>query len=155
MSAAPARRRGPASSSKDRAKATRSAGRRRAHLRPVPAPAARRGRRRLPFLIVAFALTAVLVTGVVSLQAMASQTAFRMQALQDSNRHLQQRYDELRLEAAQLSAPERVEKEARRLGFEYPAPDRVHTIVARTRIGGRNGSAEALFALERLLGSAP
>jgi cell division protein FtsL len=121
----------------------------------VPAPARRPGRRRLPFLIAAFSLTTVLVTGIVSLQALVSQTAFRMQALQQQDQRLQQRYDELRLEAAQLSAPDRVEREASRLGFEYPSPERVHTIVVHTRPGGRDGSAGALFAIEQLLGSAP
>jgi len=103
----------------------------------------------------AFALVAVLVTGVVSLQAMVSQTAFRMQELQDRSQELQSRTDELRLEAAQLSAPDRIEREAHHLGFVYPAPDDVHTIVVRARPRQGEGAGGGLFAIERLLGTAP
>jgi cell division protein FtsL len=142
-----------------RAPARTASGRRakpaRRHLHTVPPSRRPRPRGRLPFLIAAFSLTAVLVVGVVSLQALVSQTAFRMQDLQHRIQQLEQRTDELRLEAAQLSSPERVEHEAHRLGFVYPPPDDVHTIVVRTRSRTGNGAPSSLFALEQFLGSAP
>jgi cell division protein FtsL len=125
------------------------------HLRSVPPPEPRRGRRRLPFLIAAFALTTILVVGVVSIQVMVAQTSFRMQELQRRNELLEQRYDELRLEVARLSAPDRIEREARRIGFVYPEPGDVHTIVVRTRPKGGNAGGSSLFAIEQLLGSVP
>jgi cell division protein FtsL len=109
---------------------TRSGARRRAP-RPRVAPAPRR--RRLPFLVACFVVIGMLVLGVVTVQALASQGAFRMQELSRRNADLVDVNGRLQLQIAELSAPDRIEREARRLGYVQPDPDHVHTIV----VGGK------------------
>jgi cell division protein FtsL len=105
---------------------TPSAARRRSpRLRVAAAP----GRRRLPFLIACFLVIGMLVLGVVTVQALASQGAFRMQELSRRNADLVDVNGRLELQIAELSAPDRIEREARRLGYIQPDPDHVHTIV--------------------------
>jgi cell division protein FtsL len=89
--------------------------------------------RRLPFLIASFLVVGALVLGVVSVQALASQGSFRMQELSRHNTDLADANGRLQLQVAQLSAPKRIEREARRRGFRVPSPDEVHTIVAGTK----------------------
>jgi cell division protein FtsL len=103
--------------------------RRRPRLRVVVAPRSRR----LPFLVACFVLVGSLVLGVVSVQALASQGSFRMQDLSRQNADLVDANGRLQLQIAELSAPQRIQREARRLGLRLPDPDEVHTIV----IGGR------------------
>jgi cell division protein FtsL len=85
--------------------------------------------RRLPFLVACFVLVGSLILGVVSVQALASQGSFRMQELQRENTKLAEANGRLQLQIAELSAPVRVEREARRLGYRLPDPDEVHTVV--------------------------
>jgi cell division protein FtsL len=99
--------------------------RRSARLRVVAPPR----RRRLPFLIACFVLVGSLVLGVVSVQALASQGSFRMQDLSRRNAELVHANGRLALQIAELSAPRRIQREARRLGLRLPDPDEVHTIV--------------------------
>jgi cell division protein FtsL len=89
--------------------------------------------RRMPFLIACFVLVGSLVLGVVSVQALASQGSFRMQDLSRRNAELVDSNGRLQLQIAELSAPKRIQREARRLGLRLPDPDEVHTIV----VGGR------------------
>jgi cell division protein FtsL len=89
--------------------------------------------RRLPFLIACFVVVGVLVLGVVTVQALASQGSFRMQELSRRNADLVDANGRLELQIAEQSAPERIEREARRLGYLQPDPDHVHTIV----VGGK------------------
>jgi cell division protein FtsL len=89
--------------------------------------------RRLPFLISCFVLVGSLVLGVVSVQALASQGSFRMQDLSRQNAELVDANGRLQLKIAELSAPQRIQREARRLGLRLPDPDQVHAIV----VGGR------------------
>jgi cell division protein FtsL len=89
--------------------------------------------RRLPFLIASFVLVGSLVLGVVSVQALASQGSFRMQDLSRRNAELEDANGRLQLQIAELSAPKRIQREARRMGLRLPDPDEVHTIV----VGGR------------------
>jgi cell division protein FtsL len=103
--------------------------RRRSRLRVVVGPRSRR----LPFLVACFVLVGSLVLGVVSVQALASQGSFRMQDLSRQNADLVDANGRLQLQIAELSAPQRIQREARRLGLRLPDPDEVHTIV----IGGR------------------
>jgi cell division protein FtsL len=100
---------------------------RRARLRVVRP----RGPRRVPFLIACFVLVGSLVLGVVTVQALASQGSFRMQALSQRNAQLVELNGRMQLEIAELSAPSRIQREAKRLGFRVPAPDEVHTIVVK------------------------
>jgi cell division protein FtsL len=128
--------------------------RRRPHLRVVPE---RRPRRhRLAFLVAAFALTSALVVAVVSLQALVSQTAFRMETIQQQSEQLKLQFDQLRLELATASSPQHIEREARRLGLVYPAPDHVKTIT----VGGPSPSESQLgehpsFEVKRIIGASP
>lgn len=94
--------------------------------------------RRLPFYVAAFLSVGVLVVAVVALQAIASQTSFRMQQLEQRSASLQQRWGQLRLEEAQLSAPARLAREARRLGLELPGPGQVHTLRVQPDSGARS-----------------
>jgi cell division protein FtsL len=85
-----------------------------------------RRRRRFPFLLVAAVLVGLAVFGVVGLQALVSQSSFRIQQLDDRNTALQQSYGRLQLQVAQLAAPGRMVAEARRLGLR--APQQTETI---------------------------
>jgi cell division protein FtsL len=100
--------------------------RRRPRLRVVDPPRPRR----LPFLIACFLLVGSLVLGVVSVQALASQGSFRMQDISRRNAVLVDANGRLQLQIAELSAPRRIQREARRLGYRVPDPSEVHTIVA-------------------------
>jgi cell division protein FtsL len=101
-------------------------GRRRPGLRVVR-PAAPR---RIPFLVLALALLGAAVLGIVTMQALVSETAFAVQKLAKANTQLQQSNDQLRLEAAQLAAPGRIAAEAKRLGMVTPTE--VETITVTT-----------------------
>lgn len=95
-----------------------------AHLRVVPAEGRRAPRMR--FAVLAGCLVAVLVFGVVTLQAMVSQDSFRIERLARRTQQLRQQEEELRLQVATLSAPDRIAREARRLGLVLPSV--VHAI---------------------------
>ena len=130
--------------------------RKRAALRVVPPP--RRPRRRIPFLIVSAVLVGPLVFGVVTVQALVSQSSFRMQKLARENAQLQQSYGELKLEVAELSSPGRIAREARRLGLRLPPSSEVHTLDVPGPVAGNSseGSGDPLsFSLKRLLGDQP
>jgi cell division protein FtsL len=128
----------------------------RPRLRVVPAPAARA--RRLPFLFLSIVLVGVLVLAVASLQAVVSQTSFRLDDLTQRNARLQQEYGRLRLQVAELSAPGRIAAEARTLGLQLPPPSDVRTLYVRGQAGsGRSssGSGDPSFALKGVLGGSP
>jgi len=97
-----------------------------------------------------------LVFGVVTVQAILSQTSFRMRQLDTRGIHLRQDYGHLKLEVARLSAPGRIVQEAKRLGLRLP--DQVRTLpvdgpspAGVTPSGGSNPS----FALKGVLGEEP
>jgi cell division protein FtsL len=108
-------------------------------------------RRRLAFFVVASALVGLMVFGVVSLQALVSQTSFRMQELTSESASLRASYGQLKLEVAELSAPERIVAEARRLGLIVP--DEVHAIRVKSLPSSRYVTGPPndgiSFALER------
>jgi cell division protein FtsL len=113
--------------------ARRASGPERPGLRVVrPAP---RRDGRVGFLAFAVVLVAALVLGLVTLQAVVSEESFRMQEIARRNAALQQRSGELQLEVAWLSAPERIAREAKRLGLRLP--DEVETITVPP--GARRG----------------
>jgi cell division protein FtsL len=97
----------------------------------VVRPPRRPRSRRLPFLIACFALVGSLVVAVVSVQALVAQNSFRLQELTRRNAELSQASGRMQLEIAQLSAPNRIAKEARRLGYRLPDPGQMHTLAVR------------------------
>jgi hypothetical protein len=105
-------------------------------------------------------LVGALVVGIVTLQALVSQTSFRMQDLQARTRALQQGYGERTLVVARLSAPDRIAAAARRAGFVLPDPSHIYTLhVAGPRDAGtgaqEEGSAPGSSALKAFLGAQP
>lgn len=115
-------------------------------------------RRWWPFLVVSFVLTGLLVFGVVTLQVLVNQTSFRMQRLGERNDLLEQQYGQMKLEIAQLSAPGRINREARRLGLVLPAADQVQPLAVPDLPRPVASVAQpdgASFALKNLLGGAP
>jgi cell division protein FtsL len=106
--------------------------RRRSPLRVVT-PRRPESPRRLPFLIACFVFVGSLVVAVVSVQALVAQSSFQMQQVTRRNAVLAQAAGRLQLEIAQLSAPSRMAKEARKLGLRLPGPGQLHTLVVRGR----------------------
>ena len=102
-------------------------------------PAPKRRRRRAPFLVMSSLLIGALVVGIVSLQALVSQTSFRMQDLQVRAKALQQHYGEQTLTAARLSAPDRIAAAAHRAGLELPDP---HRSTPSMSAGGGHGPTQ-------------
>jgi cell division protein FtsL len=101
----------------------------------------RAGRRRTPFVIVAGLLVAGLLFGVVALQAMVSQQSFDIQRSSRKVNDLRQQADELRLRVAQLSAPDRISREAARLGMVLP--QEVHALTVPSVGAGTRASRRA------------
>ena len=133
-------------------------GGRHSRLRVVRPPRPRQRRRlgRVPFVIGSFAVVGLLVLGVVTVQAILSQTSFRMRQLEGRGIRLRQDYGHLKLEVARLSAPGRIAQEARRLGLRLP--DQVRTLP----VDGLPAEGEApasgsnpSFALKGVLGEEP
>jgi hypothetical protein len=77
---------------------------------------------RLSFVLVSFVIVGSLIAGVAGLQAVVSQTSFRMDRLANRAAMLQERNGELRLEVAKLSSPGELRAAARRNGLELPGP---------------------------------
>jgi cell division protein FtsL len=114
----------------------RPAARSASHLRVVRP---RRAPRRIPFLLASFVLIGLLVTGVVITQALVSQGSFRMRELAREVASLQQANGDLRREVADLSAPERLADEARRL--DLVLPEHVYVLTVNERSGRPAGSS--------------
>jgi cell division protein FtsL len=94
---------------------------------------------------------------VVSLQALVSQTSFRMQNLDRQSSQLRQSYGELKLEVAQLSAPGRISREAKRLGLRLPDSGHVKTldVPGMTTTQDLPSPSAPSFALKGILGEEP
>ncbi len=95
---------------------TSPAERDRHHLRVVR-PRRPRAPRRLPFFLLAFLVVSVLVTGIVSAQAIVSQNSFHLEQLAQRSAELETQQGELRLQVATLSEPNRIAAEARSMGL--------------------------------------
>ena len=80
----------------------------------------------VPFFAAAVIAVSLLVLGVVSLQAVLSETSFEMRALTKRTADLQANYTRLKLTVAELSSPERIASEGQRLGLRLP--DDVRTL---------------------------
>jgi cell division protein FtsL len=68
-----------------------------------------------------FLVVGSLVTGVVSTQALVSQTSFKMEELNRRASELRNEHGRLRLAVAALTSPERLYLEALRLGLRHSA----------------------------------
>ena len=110
--------------------------------------------RRLPFLIAAFLVVGCLVFGVVTLQALVSQTSFKMQELTRRTADLQVSYGRLTLEVAELSSPARIARAATQLGFHTPADGEVHVISGKGAAGAPAAQA-APRDIARISGERP
>ncbi|CAN5170204.1 hypothetical protein BH20ACT24_BH20ACT24_01490 [soil metagenome] len=111
---------------------------RRGRLMVVPAPRERVGGG-IWFFVLAFVLTASLVTAVVVLQALVSQGSFGVQELARLTTRLERDNGELRREVAELSAPSRIVEEARMLGLQ--PPQEVEIVFIEGKGPARNGGA--------------
>ncbi|MDP8956318.1 MAG: hypothetical protein M3N24_05090 [Actinomycetota bacterium] len=74
----------------------------------------------IPFLVGAILVVSILVLGIVSLQAVLSETSFQMRELSRRTTQLRSEYTSLKVMVAELSSPERVAREARKLGLTIP-----------------------------------
>jgi len=116
--------------------------------RPVPK------RRKFPFYASAFLIVGSLVVGIVSFQALVSQTSFRMRELSQHATELQQEHDRLELDVAKLSAPQRLQKAARALGMVAQKPGDVRAISVRPEAEKRQDDLSQevrSFSIESLL----
>ena len=106
-------------------------------LHPVPAPS-RRHRRRgaVAFALVTTVVVAALVLGLVVLNVMVSESSFRLDELSDRVARLERRVEIRRLEVARLSAPDRIARQASRLGLVVPDPTSVVHLRAPARPEG-------------------
>jgi cell division protein FtsL len=97
-----------------------------------------------------------MVTGIVSLQAMVSQSSFRMGKLAAQAATLNAQYGQLKLSVAELSAPDRIAKEAHRIGLVLPQQVEIVTVPGPLRRGspGPNTGVPS-FALKALIGDEP
>ena len=133
-------------------------GGRRSRLRVVrsPRPRSRLRLGRISFLVVSFFVVGFLVFGVVTVQAILSQTSFRMGKLEKRGIELRQSYGQLKLEVARLSAPGRIVHEARRLGLRLPDQVRMLSVDAPVARGDTPPAASGpSFALKGVLGEEP
>jgi cell division protein FtsL len=80
------------------------------------------------FFVGAILVVSVLVLGIVSLQAVLSETSFEMRELSRRATQLQSEYSRLKLQVAELSSPERVAREARSLGLTIPTQVRTLSV---------------------------
>ena len=84
------------------------------------APRPVRHRRRVPFLLFSLVMMAATVVGLVSAQAFVAQDSFRIADLSAEAERLEASYGRLRLEVAELSAPDRIVAAARKAGLVLP-----------------------------------
>ncbi len=96
----------------------------------MPSPLRAR-RHSVAFFVFASLVVGALVLGLTTLNAMLSQTSFRVEDLSSRVERLQKASQHNELEVATLSAPGRIEREARRLGMRLPLPGSVQVIHVR------------------------
>ena len=80
--------------------------------------------RQVSFLAGAVVIVSLLVLAIVSLQAVLSETSFKMRELTTRTAELESSYSRLKLTVAELSSPQRVADEARKLGLRLPTNTR-------------------------------
>lgn len=77
-------------------------------------------KRRVPFLLFSLVMVAATLVGLVSAQALVAQDSFRVADLSAEAERLEAGYGRLRLEVAELSAPDRIVAAARKAGLVLP-----------------------------------
>ena len=114
-------------------------------------------RRRWPLMVLSAMLVGGLLVAVVATQALVNQTSFRIRDLQAQTKATRQIYVQLRLQVADLSAPERIVDEAISLGLRLPDAQELQVLRVRTRAGGvdDNRSTRPSFGLKGLIGEHP
>ena len=98
-----------------------------ASVRPLRRPK----QRRIPFALFAVAVVSVLVLGLTVAQALVAQGSFRIEELTRTTERLERGFAELRLEAAELAAPERIARWAHDSGLVLRDPDDVRVVVVQ------------------------
>jgi len=91
--------------------------------------------------VVSLLVVGVLIAAVAGVQAVVSQSSFRMGDLSTKAEQLQQRNGELRLEIAELSSPQHLASQAKRIGMTEPDPSTVRVLTVRGSGGGSSRSA--------------
>jgi cell division protein FtsL len=120
-------------------------------LRPAPRPIHRR--RRVPFLLFSLLMVAATVVGLVSAQALVAQESFRIADLSAEADRLEASYGRLRLEVAELSAPDRIVEAARKAGLVLPAEVEMLRLPAVGRGPQPSAAAtDSVLALKGVLG---
>ena len=129
--------------------------RRAPRLRLVARPAGRV--RRWPLMVVSAFLVGGLLVAVVATQALVNQTSFKMRDLQEQTKATRQTYVQLRLQVADLSAPDRIVAKAIALGLRLPDAQELQVLQVRTRspLGSDNRPARPSFGLKGLIGEHP
>ena len=84
--------------------------------------------RQVTFFVSAIVMVSFLVLGIVTLQAVLSETSFEMRELSRKATQLQSEYSRLKLQVAELSSPERVAREARKIGLTIPTQVRTLSV---------------------------
>lgn len=119
--------------------------------RPAPRPIHRR--RRVPFLLFSLLMVAATVVGLVSAQALVAQESFRIADLSAEADRLEASYGRLRLEVAELSAPDRIVEAARKAGLVLPEEVEVLRLPAVGRGSqASTGATDSVLSLKGVLG---
>ncbi|MFL5799968.1 MAG: hypothetical protein ACJ77A_18825 [Actinomycetota bacterium] len=106
-------------------------------------PSPHRARRHsLSFLVLSGLVIGALVLGLTTLNAMVSQSSFRLDDLNHRLDRLSQEADRKQLDLARLSAPGRIAAAARRRGLHLPDPGAVQVIHVQGSLPG--GGADHL-----------
>jgi cell division protein FtsL len=100
--------------------------------RPVPETARPPRNRRLLVVVGGGLLFAGVLAGNVAVQAQTTQGQFELEQLRTSARQRQAHYQQLRLQVAQLEAPQRIVERARQMGMVEPTSVTYLTPTART-----------------------
>ena len=103
--------------------------------RPAPRPASPPGRNRRLSLVSGGLIFAAVLAGNVAVHAQTTQGQFELERLQTTAGQRQARYQQLRLQVAELEAPQRVVERARQMGMVEPARVTYLTPTAATSTG--------------------
>jgi hypothetical protein len=99
---------------------------RRPELRPVPRSRSRPApRRSFGFALLAVAVLGMLILGLAFINVLVAQSSFRIDELTRKADRLSEKAQSRRLTVARLSTPERMDREARKLGLRPLDPDDV------------------------------
>ncbi|HYH27255.1 MAG TPA: hypothetical protein VEA19_00590 [Actinomycetota bacterium] len=115
---------------------------------PLRLPARRA--RRIPFAMLSMAVVAAMLLGLVTAQTLVTQNSFRLAELSSRAEELERGFGRLRLRAAELSSPERLQKAAKKAGMVLP--ERVELVEVPAVRGASRHPATGTLALKGVLG---